>query len=81
MEENMDLNDFIIKFVEQFDETDANEFKAETRFKELDEWSSMLILAIIAMITNEYGVTIKGADIRRSETIGDLFNIVREYKI
>jgi hypothetical protein len=40
----------------------------------------MLTLAIIAMVIAEYGVTIKGADIRRSETIEDLFNIVKEYK-
>ena len=36
----MDLQDFINNFAEQFDETDVNEFSAETAFKELEEWSS-----------------------------------------
>jgi acyl carrier protein len=76
----MNLQDFIAKFAEQFDETDAKEFGADTKFKTLDEWSSMLILGTISMITAECGVTIKGADIRRAETIEDLFNIVKEYK-
>jgi acyl carrier protein len=73
----MELENFILKFAEQFDETDAGVFKANTRFKELDEWSSMLILAIIGMIHNEYGVAIKGADIRKAETIEELFYIVK----
>jgi acyl carrier protein len=73
----MELNDFIEKFAEQFDETDASEFKADTEFKALDEWSSLSALSIIAMIDDEYDVTIKGDDIRNSETIEDLFNLVK----
>jgi acyl carrier protein len=76
----MELQRFIEQFAEQFDETDANEFKADTEFKALEQWSSMLTLGIISMITIEYGVTIKGVDIRQAETIEDLFNIVKEYK-
>ena len=73
----MELNDFIEKFAEQFDETDASEFMADTEFKALDEWSSLSALSIIAMIDDEYDVTIKGDDIRNSETIEDLFNLVK----
>ena len=73
----MELNDFISKFAEQFDETDAAEFKAETEFKALDEWSSLTALSIIAMVDEEYDITIKGDDIRNSETIEDLFNLVQ----
>lgn len=73
----MELKDFIEKFAEQFDETDASEFKADTEFKALDEWSSLSALSIIAMIDDEYDVTIKGDDIRNSETIEDLFYLVK----
>jgi acyl carrier protein len=76
----MDLNDFIVKFAEQFDETDTSEFKADTEFKGLIDWSSMAALSIIAMVDDEYGVTIKGDDIRKSTTVEDLFNIIKEYK-
>ena len=72
----MELNDFIAKFAEQFDETDAAEFKAETEFKALDEWSSLTALSIIAMVDEEYDITIKGDDIRNSKTIEDLFKVV-----
>lgn len=74
----MELNDFIQKFAEQFDETDASEFTAETEFKALDEWSSLMALTIISMVVEEYDVAIKGDDVRNAETIEDLFKIVKE---
>jgi len=73
----MELKDFIENFAAQFDDTDASEFKAETVFKELDEWSSLIALSVIAMVDEEYDITIKGDDIRNSNTIEDLFNAVK----
>ena len=73
----MELQDFITKFAEQFDDTDSCEFNAETVFKELGEWSSLIALSIIAMVDEEYEVTVKGDDIRNSNSIKDLFNIVK----
>lgn len=73
----MEIKDFIEKFAEQFDETEESEFKAETVYKELDEWSSLVALSVIAMIDEEYDVTIKGEDIRNSNTIMDLYNAVK----
>ncbi|WP_010254865.1 acyl carrier protein [Treponema primitia] len=76
----MELQEFIGKFAEQFDNTDANEFKADTEFKALDEWSSLYALTIIAMVDDEYDITLKGDDIRNSETIEDLYKVVKSKK-
>ena len=73
----MEINNFIRNFAAQFDETEESKFKAETVFKELDEWSSLVALSVIAMIDEEYNITIKGEDIRNSNTIMDLFNAVK----
>ena len=73
----MELKDFIEKFADQFDDTEASELNAETKYKELDEWSSLVALSVIAMVDEEYDVAIKGDDIRNSETIQDLFEIVK----
>ena len=73
----MELNEFIEKFAEQFDDTEMSEFKPETEFKALDEWSSLSALSIIAMVDEEYDVTLKGDDIKNAETIEDLFNLVK----
>lgn len=72
----MELKEFIAHFAEQFDETDVNEIKAETIFKDLDEWSSLTALCVIAMLDEEYNITIKGDEIRNSNTVEDLFNAV-----
>ena len=73
----MEIQDFIVKFAEQFDETDVTEFVASTKFRELDEWSSLIALSIIAMVDEEYDVTLKGDDMHQAETIEELFNIVK----
>ena len=73
----MELQDFIEKFAEQFDETEVSELTAETKFKELDEWSSLIALSIITMVDEEYDVTLKGNDINTSSTIEDLFTVVK----
>lgn len=72
----MEIKKFIENFADQFDNTEAIEFSSDTKFKELDEWSSLVALSVISMIDDEYDVDIKGDDIRNAETIKDLFDVV-----
>jgi acyl carrier protein len=72
----MKLEDFIQKFAEQFDETPVEQFSSATAFKDLEEWNSLTALSIIAMVDEELEKRITGADIRSSDTIGDLFNTI-----
>lgn len=72
----MELNDFILNFAEQFDDTDASEIMAGTNFRELDEWSSLTALSVIAMSKTVYGKTITGAEIRTCNTVEELYNLV-----
>ena len=74
----MDIKDFIIDFADQFDETDLEEFKPETNYREdLDEWSSLNGLAILNMINKKYGVKISASEIKTTTTIEDVFNLVK----
>ena len=72
----MTLEEFIEAFAEEFVDTEMSEFKADTEFKTLDEWSSLTALSIISMIDEQMDKTITGADIRGSKTIEDLYNLV-----
>ena len=74
----MELNEFVAHFAEQFEETDASVFTPETKYHDLEEWSSLIGLSVIAMVDDEYDVTLKGNDVKNSVTIEDLFNIVKE---
>lgn len=71
----MTLDEFVKAFAAEFDETPEDQFKANTDFKALDEWSSLTALSIIAMVDEQMDKTITGADIRASKTIEDLFNL------
>ena len=73
----MELKDFISNFAAQFDETDASEITADTEFHELDEWSSLSALSIIAMVDEEYDVQLKGDEMRTATTIQELFDLVQ----
>lgn len=73
----MEIKEFIENFANQFDDTDASEIKAETNFRDLDEWSSLIALSVIAMVDEEYDVTLKGDDIKNATTVEDLFNTVK----
>ena len=70
------LDEFIALFAEQFDETDASLIQAETKFRELDEWSSLVGLNLIAMVDEEFDVALKGDDVRKAITVEDLYKIV-----
>jgi acyl carrier protein len=76
----MELNQFVENFAAQFDDTDASVFTPETKFRDLEEWSSLTALSIMAMVDEEYDVTLKGDDIRQSETVKDLFHKVCSMK-
>lgn len=72
----MNLEQFIENFADLFDETDPDTINATTQFKDLEEWSSLVALSVIAMIDEEYDVEFRGDDIRNSTTVEDLYNIV-----
>lgn len=72
----MELKDFIAAFADQFDDTDASEIQASTVFHDLDEWSSLTGMGVIALAKTQYGKTITGSEIKECVTVEDLFNLI-----
>lgn len=70
----MTIEDFIQNFADQLDDTDAAVLTPETEFRNLDDWSSLAALSIIAMVDDEYGVSIASDAFKASKTIQDLYN-------
>jgi acyl carrier protein len=73
----MEKQNFVRNIAEQFEDSDPATFTTETRFRDVEGWSSLIALSIIAMVDEEYNVSIKGDDVRNSQTIEDLFTIVK----
>ncbi len=71
------MEKFVENFAALFEDTEPGTIGPETRFHELDEWSSLMALSVIAMADEEYGVNLKGDDIRSSQTVGDLYDRVK----
>ena len=72
----MELNDFIANFADQFEDTDASEITATTAFHDLDEWDSLIALAVLNMTEKKYGKKITFDDMKKCVTVEDLFNVI-----
>ena len=62
---------------DRLDETDVSEIKPDTKFRDLDEWSSLVALGLMAMIDDEYDISLKADEMRRANTIQELFDLVK----
>jgi acyl carrier protein len=70
----MTLDEFVAIFADLLEDTDPSEIGPDTYFQELDEWSSLLNLGVIAMVKTNLGKDITAKEIRSCETIQDLYN-------
>lgn len=72
----MDIKEFIEKFADEFEMTEPEVFTEDTKYRELEEWDSLLGLSIIGMIKNTYGVKVTGEEVKNAGTIMGLYKIV-----
>lgn len=72
----MEMKEFIANFADQFDEIDVDTLTAETNFRNLEEWSSLVALSVMAMVDDEYEVELKADEMRKTNTIQELFDLV-----
>ena len=72
----MDIKGFIENFIEQFEDEPTCEITAESVFRDIDGWSSIVALSVMSMIDDEYDVQLNGTEMRQANTIQELFDIV-----
>ena len=70
------LEKFVDLFSDLFEDTEKTAFTPDCRFKDLDEWSSLIAISVVGMVDEEYGVSLRGDDVKLSDTISDLYNVV-----
>jgi len=73
----MEINTFLRNFADILDDTDAALITQETVFRDLDEWNSLTALSLIAMADEEYAVKLTGDDIKSSNSLNDIFEIIK----
>ena len=68
------LEEFVQLFAEQLDDTDPEVITAETKYHDLDEWSSLITLSLIAVVDEEFDVALTGDDIQQAVTVKELYD-------
>lgn len=67
--------DFIIAFADAI-ERDADLINAEDSFRDYDEWDSIALLSLVAMLDDNYNVNIPRETFEKLETVQHLINQV-----
>jgi len=70
------VEQFIEQFLAAVDFQDPVEVKSGTKLADLPEWDSLAALATIVLFDTEYGKVIVGPDIKKCETIDDLYALL-----
>ena len=73
----MEISKFIEEFINILEDTDPSTIKADTIFRNIGEWDSLIALSLIAMVDEQFSVKLSGDDIKTSATINDLFEKVK----
>lgn len=76
----MDINEFVEKFSDVFDDIDNLTLTPETYFKEIDEYSSVTALSIISFVDENFEVVVTGKEIREADTLQDLYDLIQSKK-
>lgn len=76
----MEIKDFIEQFIEAIEIEDSSTITPNTNFRDLDEWSSLSTLSVIALAEDEYEVNLTPDVFRKAQTIEDLFNAIQSLK-
>lgn len=74
----MDIKEFIEKFAEAIEVENVEALTPETTFHDLDEWSSISVMLLIAFFDEEFDKELSNASIKEAGTIQDLYNIATE---
>jgi acyl carrier protein len=71
----MEIKEFIEKFAEAIEVDNVEALTAETEFQELEEWSSLSVMLIIAFYDEEFDKQIGETAIEGCKTIEDLYKL------
>ena len=71
----MDIKEFIEKFAEAIEVDEVEVLTPETEFRDLDEWSSLSVMLLIAFYDEEFEKELTQDQIKASKTIEDLYNL------
>jgi len=76
----MNIQEFISIIEEEFDDVEKGTLVPTTSFRQMEGWSSMHALILIALVDNHFDVLLTGEELRGLNTIKDLFDLLASKK-
>lgn len=76
----MTIEEFTKKLEQELEDLESGTLKPDTNYRDLKNWSSMYALVIIAFIDFNFDVTLNGNDLKGTQTVSDLYNLVKAKK-
>lgn len=70
----MEITEFIQRIAEELEFEETN-LTPETKFRELDGWSSLSIMILVAFYDENFWKEINAATIKTCQTLQDLYNL------
>lgn len=71
------LSNFILAFAEVLDR-DESSINFEDRFRDYEEWDSIALLALVAMLDDNYNISIPREVFEKLETVQDLIDQINK---
>lgn len=71
----MNLKEFMSAMADAIEISNHEELTEETQFRNLDEWSSISVMLLIAFFDSNFGKAISVSDIKQCKTIHDLYEL------
>lgn len=76
----MDIKEFIQKLEGEFEDVPKGTLTPATKITDIKGWGSMHALIVIALVDTEYGVTIKGDELKQIQSVQELYDLVQKKK-
>lgn len=72
----MDINEFLEKLRIEMDDINPDHIQAETVYRQVENWSSMHALVMIAFADEHFGVALNEQDFKNTTTVQEIYDIL-----
>ena len=80
MNKTISTGELILTIREEIDELELSELTPATEFRQIDGWSSLYSLVLMAMSSTEFGVELSGEQVQRIKTVQDLCDTINDMR-
>ena len=73
----MTLDEFVNNLEQELEDIEPGTLTPDVNYRDIETWSSMYALIIIAYVDLEFDVTLTGDDLRNCNTVKDLYTLIK----